>query len=169
MVIAVFAMRLYQDRVSLRLPRTSYAVLFLFALYGTAATHDKFAADRARLAATEQFLAAGLPRTSFYGGFPYDGWTQIDAQGYVDSDGIRTPNGIRHYSKARSKFEPCGYFHAKYYSAIRPQYLLSYDDFTCGNSQNRFAPVSYRLWLPPFSATIYIRSVNPEQFSAAGQ
>jgi hypothetical protein len=169
MVIAVFAMRLYQDRVSLRLPRTCYAVLFLFAAYGIAATHDKFAADRARLAATEQFLAAGLPRTSFYGGFPYDGWTQIDAQGYVDSDGIRTPNGIRHYSRARSKFEPCGYFHAKYYSAIRPQYLLSYDDFTCGNPQNIFAPVNYRLWLPPFSATIYIRRVNPEQFLKAGQ
>jgi hypothetical protein len=167
MVVAVFAMRLYQDRVSLRLPRTCYAVLFLFAAYGIAATHDKFAADRARLAATKQLLAAGLPRTSFYGGFPYDGWTQIDAQGYVDSDGIRTPNGVRHYTTARSKFNPCGYYHAKYYSAIRPQYLLSYDDFTCGDPQNRFAPVNYRMWLPPFSATIYTRRVDPEQFLQA--
>jgi hypothetical protein len=167
MVIAVFAMRFYQDRVSPRLPRTCYAVLFLFAAYGIASTHDKFAEDRARLAAINQFRAAGLPRTSFYGGFPYDGWTQIDAQGYVDSDGIRTPDGIRHYTAARSKFKPCGYFHAKYYSAIRPEYLISYDDFTCGDPQSTFAPVNYRLWLPPFSATIYSRHVNTEQFLQA--
>lgn len=167
MVLAVVAMRFYQDRVDPRLPRTCYAVLFLFAAYGVAATHDEFVADRARLAAIKQFRAAGLPRTAFYGGFPYDGWTQIDARGYVDSDGIRTPSGISHYTRARAKFMPCGYFHAKYYSAIRPQYLLSYDNFTCGEPQDRFAPVTYRLWLPPFSATIYTRSVNPEEFLRA--
>lgn len=167
MVLAAVAMRFYQDRVNPRIPRTSYAVLFLFAAYGIAATHDKFVADRARLAAIEQFRAAGLPRTAFYGGFPYDGWTQIDARGYVDSDGIRTPAGISHYNEARSKFKPCGYFYAKFYSAIRPQYLLSYDNFTCGDPQNRFAPVTYRLWLPPFSVTIYSRRVNPEQFLRA--
>jgi hypothetical protein len=167
MVLAVAAMRFYQDRINPRLPRISYAVLFLFAAYGIAATHDKFAADRARLAATQQIQAAGLPRTAFYGGFPYDGWTEIDALGYVDSDGIQTPTGIVHYTRARSKFLPCGYFHAKYFSAIRPLYLLSYDNFSCGDSQSRFAPINYRLWLPPFSATIYIRSVNPEQFLRA--
>jgi hypothetical protein len=164
MVLAVMAMRFYQDRVSPRLPRTCYAVLFLFAAYGVAATHDMFVADRARLAAIEQFRAAGLTRTAFYGGFPYDGWTQIDARGYVDSEGIRTPNGISRFPMARSKFLPCGYWLAKYYSAIRPQYLLSYDNSTCGDPQDRFAPITYRLWLPPFSITIYSRSVDPDQF-----
>jgi hypothetical protein len=161
MVLAAAAMRFYQDRVNPRLPRISYAVLFLFAAYAIAATHDEFAANRARLAATQQFEAAGLPRTAFYAGFPYDGWTQIDARGYVDSDGIQTPTGVIHFSSARSNYRPCGYFHAKYFSAIKPQYLLSYDNFSCGEPQNKFAPVTYRLWLPPFSGTIYTRSVTP--------
>jgi hypothetical protein len=167
MVCAVLAMRFYQDRVNPRLPGICYAALFLFAAFGVAGTHDMFVLDRARLAATRQFLAAGLPRTAFYAGFPYDGWTQIDALGYVDSDEIRTPTGISQFTLARSKFMPCRYWHARYFSAIRPEYLLSYDDFTCGASQDRFAPVPYHLWLPPFSGAIYSRSVNPDQFLQA--
>jgi hypothetical protein len=167
LVLTVVATRFYQDRVNLRLPRTCYAVLFLFAAFGVTATHDMFVIERARLAAANQFRAAGLPRTAFYGGFPYDGWTQIDARGYVDSDGIVTPAGITHWPVVRSKFKPCGYWHAKYYSAIRPQYLLSFDNFTCGFSQDRFAPVPYHLWLPPFSGAIYSRQVDPEQFLRA--
>lgn len=165
MVLAVVALRFYQDRVNPRLPRVCYAALFLFALYGVAATHDLFVADRARLAAIDQFRAAGLPRTAFYGGFPYDAWTQVDALGYIDSDGIRTPAGIRRFPMTRAKFRPCWYGGAKYFSNIWPQYLLSYDNSSCGDPQNRFAPVTYHLWLPPFSATIYSRRVNPEQFN----
>ena len=165
MVLAVVAVRFYQERVSPRLPGMAYAALVLFAAYGVAATHDMFSENRARLAAIEDFRKAGLPRTDFFGGFPYDGWTQIEARGYVDSDGIRTPTGVSHYTKARSKFQPCGYWHAKYYSSIRPDYVLSYDNFTCGDPQNRFAPIPYHLWLPPFSGEIYSRSVNPEEFS----
>jgi hypothetical protein len=165
MVIAVVAMRFYQDRVNPRLPRACYAALFLFAAYGVAATHDLFVTDRARLAAIDQLRASGLPRTAFYGGFPYDAWTEIDAKGYVDTDGIRTPSGISQFPVARVKFRPCWYGGAKYFSDIWPQYLLSYDNSTCGSPQNRFAPVTYPLWLPPFSVTIYSRRVNPYQFN----
>jgi hypothetical protein len=169
MVLAVVAMRFYQDTVSPRLPRVCFAALLLFAGYGVAGTHDMFSEDRARLAAIEKLRAAGLPRTAFYGGFPYDGWTQIEAQGYVDVDDIKTPTGVHHLSRARDKFKPCGYWHARFYPAIRPQYVLSYDNFTCGESQDRFAPVAYRLWLPPFSSEIYIRSVSPESLREPGQ
>ena len=168
-IFAVIAVRFYQERIGPRLPGIAYAALVLFAAYGVAATHDMFAEDRARLAATEQFRKAGLPRTNFYGGFPYDGWTQIEARGFVDSDGIRTPTGVSRYTKAWSKFKPCGYWGAKFYSAIKPEYVLSYDNYTCGDSQDRFAPVLYHLWLPPFSGEIYSRSVNPEEFLAPGK
>jgi hypothetical protein len=165
MFLAVVAMRFYQDRINPKLPRTCYAVLLVFATWAIAATHDMFAEDRARLAAIEQFRAAGLPRTAFYGGFPYDGWTQIDAQGYVDVDDIRTPTGIHRLSEARRKYKPCDYFHARFFPAIRPQYVLSYDNYSCGDSQDRFAPVPYRLWLPPFSGAIYSRTVSPAGLS----
>jgi hypothetical protein len=168
MVVAVVALRFYQERISPRLPLTSFAILFLFAAFGVAGTHDLFAVDRARLAAIEQLRTAGLPRTAFYGGFAYDGWTQIDSQGYVDAGGIRTPNGIRHLPLERSKFSPCGYSFARYFPAIHAQYVLSYDNSTCSAPKESFAPVPYRLWLPPFSGAIYTRGLSPEAVSAPG-
>jgi hypothetical protein len=168
MVLAVVALRFYQEKVSPRLPLPCFAVLFLFAAFGVAGTHDLFAVDRARLAAIEQLRTAGLPRTAFYGGFAYDGWTQIDSQGYVDAGGIRTPNGIHHLPAERAKFNPCGYSFAKYYPAIRAQYALSYDNFTCSPPKESFAPVPYHLWLPPFSGAIYTRSLDPGSLSVPG-
>jgi hypothetical protein len=168
MVLAVVALRFYQEKISPRLPLTSFAVLFLFATFGVAGTHDLFAVDRARLAAIEQLRAAGLPRTAFYGGFAYDGWTQIDSQGHVDVGDVRTPNGIRHLPAERSKFNPCGYLFAKYYPAIRAEYVLSYDNSTCSAPKKSFAPVRYHLWLPPFSGAIYTRSLGPERLAAPG-
>jgi hypothetical protein len=168
MVLAVVALRFYQEKVSPRLPLPCFAVLFLFAAFGVAGTHDMFAVDRARLAAIEHLRAAGLPRTAFYGGFAYDGWTQIDAQGHIDADGTRTPDGIRHLPSERLKFTPCGYSFARFYPAIRAQYALSFDNFTCRDPKNSFAPVPYHLWLPPFSGAIYTRSLSPESLSVPG-
>ena len=168
-VLAVVAMRFYQDTISPRLPRICFAALFLLAAYGVAGTHDMFSEERARLTAIDQLLAAGLPRTAFYGGFPYDGWTQIEAQGYVDVGDIKTPTGINRLSRARDKFKPCGYWHARFYPAIRPQYVISYDNFSCGDPQDTFAPVHYRMWLPPFSGTLYSRSVSPQLLSQSSK
>jgi hypothetical protein len=168
MVLALVAVRFYQERISPRLPLVSFAVLFLFAAFGVAGTHDMFALNRARIAAIAQLRAAGLPRTAFYGGFAYDGWTQIDSQGYIDAESIRVPNGIRHLSRERSKFSPCGYSFARYYPAIRAQYALSYDNFSCRNPDTSFAPVPYHLWLPPFSGAIYTRGLSPDNLSASG-
>jgi hypothetical protein len=167
-VIALVALRFYQERISPRLPVASFAVLFLFAAFAIAGTHDSFALDRARIAATRQLQTAGVPRTAFYGGFAYDGWTQIDSQGYIDADSVRIPNGIRHLSRVRSKFSPCGYSFARYYPVIHPRYALSYDNFSCGTPDSTFAPVPYRLWLPPFSGAIYTRDIGPANLSASG-
>jgi len=164
MVVALVAVRFYQDRIGPRIPGICYAVLVLFAAVAVAGNHDMFVAERARLAAIQQLRAAGLPSTAFYGGFAYDGWTQIDQQGYIDVDDIRTPTGIQHLSEARSKFKPCGYWSAKFYPTIQPQYALSYDNSTC-DPQNKFAPVLYHLWLPPFSGAIYTRGVSPERLA----
>ena len=81
---------------------------------------------------------------------------------------VRTPNGIRHLPPAREKFKPCGYTYARYYPAIRAQYALSYDNYSCRNPNNSFAPVPYRLWLPPFSGAIYTRGLSLENSSIPG-
>ncbi len=163
-VFALLSTRFFQERVSPRIPSISFVVLFLFAAYGVAGTHDMFAAERARLAAIRQLTNAGLPRSTFYGGFGYDGWTQIDQQGYIDVDDIRTPSGINHVSRSQQRFKPCGYWVAHFFPAIHPEYVISYDDSTC-DPQNRFPPVAYHLWLPPFAGTMYTRAVNPERLT----
>ncbi len=163
-IFALLITRFYQERVSSRIPAISFVALFLFAAYGVAGTHDMFAAERARFAAIQQLTNAGLPRSTFYGGFGYDGWTQIDKQGYIDVDDIRTPSGIHHVSRSQQSFKPCGYWVAHFFPAIHPQYAISYDDITC-DPQNRFPPVAYRLWLPPFAGTMYTRAVNPERLT----
>jgi hypothetical protein len=163
-VFALLITRFYQERVSPRFPGISFIVLFLFAAYGVAGTHDMFAAERARLAAIQQLTKAGLPRSTFYGGFGYDGWTQIDQQGYIDVDDIRTPSGIHHVSPSQQSFKPCGYWVAHFFPAIRPVYAISYDNTTC-DPQNRFPPVAYHLWLPPFTGAMYTRAVNPERLT----
>jgi hypothetical protein len=123
-----------------------------------------FAADRARLAAIQELRAAGIPPTHIYGGFAYDGWTQIDNQGYIDVDDIRTPTGILHLSETQRKFQPCGYWPAAFFPTIHPEYVVSYDNAAC-DPQNTFAPVPYHLWLPPHTATFYIRAITPERLA----
>jgi hypothetical protein len=161
LILLIFLVtRIYQERVSTRLPRVCFVFLIAFAAFGIAGTHDFFAMERARLAAIDELRAAGLPRDAYYGGFGYDGWTQIDRQGHIDTAGIVLPPGARQIKNRVITFKSCGYFMAKYFPAIHAQYALSYDEVSC-DGPSQFAPVRYRLWLPPFASTIYIRKVNP--------
>ena len=82
-VALIIVSRLYERGVVARLPAFSLVCLLIFATYSVAALHDLYSMERARLAAANELRAAGIPRTSFYGGIEYDGWTQIDNEGYV--------------------------------------------------------------------------------------
>lgn len=165
LVVVVFLVaRFYQQKIRTQLPAVCYAILLPMVAFSVAAVHDMFAADRARLTAIQELRAAGVPPTEIYGGFAYDGWTQIDNQGYIDVDDIRTPNGIHHISDLQRKFQPCGYWPAAFFPTIHPEYVVSYDNAAC-DPQNTFAPVTYRLWLPPHTATFYIRAITPDRLA----
>jgi hypothetical protein len=162
LIVMIFvATRIYQERFSEQLPRACFVVLIAFAAFGVAGTHDLFARERARLAAIGELQAAGLPRDAFYGGFGYDGWTQIDRQGHIDAGGINMPAGVRHIKRKIVTYKSCDYGMAKYFPAIHAQYALSYDEVSC-DGPSQFGPVRYRLWMPPYTSTIYIRKVVPE-------
>lgn len=66
-----------------RIPATSQLALLAFAFYGLTGTHDWFAVNRARLEAAEEIRRSGVPSTAIQAGFDYDGWTQIEAAGYI--------------------------------------------------------------------------------------
>jgi Dolichyl-phosphate-mannose-protein mannosyltransferase len=158
-LVVIYLLLFYQDRLDSRLPLPSIALLFLFAAYAMAATHDYFSLGRARLAAATELRDAGVPRDNIGGGFEYDGWTQILATGYMTDPGIAAPPGTAHAALQR-KQSSC--FHvfdkfADWTPAVSPKFVLSYDQLCFVPSQ--YAPIAHRTWLPPYDQKVYIRFV----------
>jgi hypothetical protein len=146
----------HQRWVAPRLPAVSTAVLVIFALYTVGATHDWFSLNRARVAAVQEVRATGVAATSIQGGFDYDGWTQIEASGYINDRRIRNPPDAYHLDlKIQRLPGRCRLDFAKYTPAIEPQYFVVFERMPCLAS-SRFDAVTYHTWLPPFRRTIYI-------------
>jgi hypothetical protein len=159
-VTLIFVLGFYQKRVAGRLPPFSLVCLLIVAGYSVAAMHDLYSMERARLAAADEIRAAGVPRTAFYGGIEYDGWTQIDSWGYVKpSFGANLSPGSESTPSSELAWNSCGYELASSYPAIQPDYALSFDLLSC-DGPSRFAPVEFHTWLPPHSGFIYIQAVT---------
>ncbi len=157
--------RAYQQRVAAELPRICYAALAMFAMLAVATLHDTYADRRAQLAAAQRLLNAGVPRTAFYGGFEYDGWTQIEQMGWMNVIAMRWPDGVhmdRPIPRSMS-VKPCGQMFAHLVPAIKPRYGISFDDKAC-DGPSTFSPEVYNTWLPPFTRQLWIRSVTTPAF-----
>lgn len=163
-VALIFVLRLFQERASKSLPATCMVCVIIVAAYSIAAMHDLYSMERARLRAVSELLAAGVPRTAFYGGVEYDGSTQIDSAGYIPSVDPNLPPRFQPESPAGNFSNSCDYGLAWRYPAIQPRYALSFDPQAC-NGPSHFAPVPYRTWLPPFSGSIYVQAITPEAMS----
>ena len=163
LVIAIIALlRLHQQKVAPRLPALSVLWLVVGAAYSVASLHDLYTMERSRLTAVNELRAAGIPRTSFYGGFGYDGWTQVDSWGYIRSPRLNLPPGPQRTPAWTITTKPCGYMFYRMFDAIHPEYAVSFDPTTC-DGPSTFAPVQYRTWLPPFIGYIYIQKVTAAQ------
>ncbi len=153
----IILLLLYQQWVAERLPGITIAALSLFGLYAIAGMHDWFALNRARVAAVAQIHALGVPITSVQGGFDYDGWTQIEAAGYINDPRILNPpdayqpnlEQLRLQSRCRLDFAP-------YTPAIQPKYFIVFSLMPCLQT-SRYQSVVYSTWLPPFRRTIFIQ------------
>jgi hypothetical protein len=162
-IAIIFLLMLYQQWVGERLPTIAIATLTLFALYATAGTHDWFALNRARAAAVAQIHASGVPTTSIQGGFDYDGWTQIEADGYINDPRIINPphayqpnlEPLRLQSQCRLDF-------ARYTPAIHPRYFVVFAIMPCLRIPG-YQTITYRTWLPPFRRTIYVQETPLNQ------
>ncbi len=159
-LLAIFVLVLllfYQQRVKERPPAFSFLALAVFSAYSVATTHDYFATNRARLAAASRVQAAGIPRTEIEGGWEYDGWTQIDATGYVNDFRLEIPVGAYHkFEPVHALPESCRFWFSKYSPAIKPRYFVVFSPKAC-LAKSGFAPVTYRTWLPPSDRRIYIQ------------
>ncbi len=164
-IALILVIRFYQETVADRLPPITIAALTIFTVFGIAGTHDVFAVRRARIAAANELISAGIPRTSFYGGFEYDGWTQIEAMGFVNSGTMLMPDGFHEEKPIPRKMtvKPCNNRFAQNDPAIQPKFAISFDQQSC-DGPSEFAPIPYRAWLPPFTKDLYIRKVTRPAF-----
>jgi Dolichyl-phosphate-mannose-protein mannosyltransferase len=150
MPIAILCLlKLYQDRVGKQLPIVSYALLAAFSIYTVAGTHDWFALQRARIRAGSELVAAGVPVTHIQGGSEYDGWTQINHAGPINTANIDLPNDS---GLPKACYAPFG----QDTPAITPEYFVVLEHLPC-LATSRFGTVNYRAWLPPFQRAIYIQ------------
>jgi hypothetical protein len=150
MPIAILCLlKLYQERVGKQLPIASYALLALFSIYTVAGTHDWFALQRARVRAGSELVAAGVPVTHIQAGFEYDGWTQINLAGPINTANIDLPNKS---SLPNACYAPFG----QDTPVITPEYFVVLEHLPC-LATSRFGTVNYRAWLPPFQRAIYIQ------------
>jgi len=148
-------LRLYQERAGARLPAACYVLILLFAAYSIATTHDIFSAYRARLAAINEMEAAGVPATSIYASFDFDGMTQIEAAGYMNDERIRVPRTAFHPVVMSPPAGCTSMMMLDKTPVVHPEYALSFDPYACGGSST-FPAVTYSNWLGPRTLNIYI-------------
>ena len=140
-VLLVFALRFYQARVAIYLPKVSVVLVTLYATFGILTLHDFIASSRARLEAADHLRSAGVPRSEIRAGFEYDGWTQIELTGHLAP------------KKRSPQLPKCAYWWESDTPSINGKYEVSYDK-TCF-PQSEFPAVEYQAWLPPHRQSIY--------------
>ena len=175
-VAIIFLLRYYQDFVATdahhsasrfaiqRVPVASQLTLLLVAYYAIAGTHDWFAVNRARVNAAEQVRRSGVPRTAIRAGFEYDGWTQLEAAGYMNDARIRNPRGAYHPVPLSADIRRgCAttWFDTSLTPSVVPQYFVVSSPLNCLASAP-FPAVTYHTWLPPFTRHLYVQQGRNE-------
>jgi hypothetical protein len=161
-VAIIILLLLHQRWVTDRLPTVAICLLAVFALYTVAGTHDWFALNRTRAAAVAKIHASDVPVTSIQGGFDYDGWTQLQAAGYINDDRLGNPANSYHPNLDSLKLAPkCRLNFAPFTPAITPQYFVVFKPMAC-LEPSKYPPIRYLTWLPPFQREIYIQQAKRE-------
>lgn len=154
-----------QDQVALprraRLPVVSMVAILCVGLWAIAAEHDAFSLYRGFLAAADEMMAAGVPRSAINSTWEFDSWTQILATGYINSPGLNLPPGQAYVPTAsRAPVASCPAYEFPNDPAVQPEYALTFTLEPC-MVRSQFAPVVYRTWLAPHATTLYIVRYPP--------
>lgn len=134
----------------------AWAALALFGAYAVAATQLHFATARARLLAVDLLRARGIPRTAIAAGFDFDGWTQLEAEGYINDSRLRLPPGAYRGDVSRGNWPE----NVPYWSktpAVRPMYFVVVGRLA-GFTDTELPPVTFTTWLPPFRRAVFIQA-----------
>jgi hypothetical protein len=128
-ILVLVMVKGYQEKVRWRLPGIELLLVFLMGFYGVAQAHDTFSYYRARVAAVDEMLAAGVPDGAIDGGFEFDGWVEITHWGYVNQRGIQA-------------YQPG----VPLFAHLKPEYMVTADP-NLYPDRSRFLPVPYSTWI----------------------
>lgn len=162
MAAIILLLRYYQDFWRPRLPLASLLLVLVFAAYGVAATHDLFAMCRARLAAVAELEARGVPVTAIDGGWEFDAWTEMEQTGHVNDERVLNPSGAYIPLPTPVRAENCRLPIETEFAHVVPRFAVSFSPDSC-LGRAPLPPVTYRTWLPPHDARVYIVRMSPYQ------
>jgi hypothetical protein len=156
MAVALLVLaRFHQEHVRIDLPLVTILPVCIFAAFGIAATHDLFAMYRGYLDAINEIRSSGVSITAINGSWENDGWTQLEAAGYINDPRLRVPRGAYVFQAPTVFPAGCDGNQLDRAPAVKPLYALSFDPAAC-NGPAGFAPVEYRTWLAPHATSIYV-------------
>ncbi len=147
-------LRLYQERIQLRLPAATIPLIAITAAYGVGLTHDIFSTRRACMKLASNLHAAGVPDTSVSYGWEHDYLTEIRYAGYANDHRMASP--AHAYAPAPPlPAKTCAVYWHDATPRIRPIYGIAFDPNACYGPAP-FAPVHYSRWLASTPGTLYV-------------
>lgn len=152
-IAMIFLFRFYQQWIGPRLPVVALLLVLCNGAYATATSHDLFAMYRARAAAVNEILAAGVPATSVSGGWDYDGWTELQLSSHIIDRRMRVPAGVTLPTPTHYGLANCPWFYCDMFPHVVPRYTISFRPAPIPGRS--FPPVPYKTWIFP-ARTVYV-------------
>ena len=162
LVPAMLCLTLYfQQTVQPKLPLTAVLLIALMALYGVTFNHNVFAFYRARVTLADELRAAGVPDTSFDGGWEHNVLTELRYATHINDPHILIPANS-YVPPPPSPIGICSlnWFWRNYTPHIHPVYSVSFDPNACYGVAP-FAPVHYSRWMASAPGTLYAVRAKP--------
>lgn len=157
MILLLFLVRYYQERVGAKLPWACVLLIALFGGFSAAATHDEFALYRGYVTAIDEIRSSGAPANTILGPSEFVGWTEIEEMGYIDQPPIGVPQGAYVPLPQRVFPASCDVNLVGFLDVIRgikPVFAVSLNPREC-DGEAAFPPVMYRTWIAPHTHWIY--------------
>jgi hypothetical protein len=152
----------YQQRIRDTVPVGGWLVVGLFAAYGVATSHDYIASARARLAAASSVMASGVPRTRITAGLEFDGWTEIETSGHVNSFLLSSWSGAPQSRPFRDRPGGVSFRFWALTPSVDPEYFVVYSRQP-GLVDATYPPVTYSAWLPLSTRSVFVQMLPGSQ------
>jgi hypothetical protein len=160
----IVLLKLRQERSTERLSVPSLVTLAIVSIFAIVSIHDVFAGCRALVTMVRMVQDSGVPRTSIeaglaIGGWAQDGWTQLEADGYIHDPRIQIPIGVKPNPHDLNLPKECMWYFTNFTPAITPRYFIVMEPKSCF-VPTEFATTAYTTWFPPFRRALYIQQLS---------